>query len=231
MAVTLGRRPAPVAPDLVDRLRALAYPTIGHYLEEGFLDTGIHRLAGQGKVAGRAITVRTTPTDSSNLHHVASDLEPGDVLLVDTGGDRRHAPLGEVVTEAIHARGAAAVIVDGVCTDIDELRRIGLPVYARGTSLLTTKLEDTGVGSIYRPIVCGGQHVQTGDIVLADENGVLVASAETLERIVKTVEVDDEEEPALIDAIRAGARLGDLTGATSNIQRHSVFRSDSGQDH
>jgi regulator of RNase E activity RraA len=74
--------------------------------------------------------------------------------------------------------------------------------------------------------VCGGQHVQTGDIVLADENGVLVASAETLERIMKTVEVDDEEEPALIDAIRAGARLGDLTGATANIERHSVFRTD-----
>ncbi|HEX7824264.1 MAG TPA: hypothetical protein VF477_05145, partial [Mycobacterium sp.] len=95
---------------------------------------------------------------------------------------------------------------------------------ARGTSLLTTKLEDTGVGSIYRPIVCGGQHGQTGDIVLADENGVLVASVDTLERIVKTIEVDDEEEPALIDAIRAGARLGDLTGATANIERHSVFR-------
>jgi 4-hydroxy-4-methyl-2-oxoglutarate aldolase len=225
VAITIGRRPDPVAPDLIDRLQTLSYPTIGHYLEEGFLDTGIHRLVGQGKVVGRAVTVRTTPTDSTNLHHVASDLEQGDVLVVDTGGDRRHAPLGEVVTEAIHARGAAAVIVDGVCTDIDELRRIGLPVYARGTSLLTTKLEATGLGSIYRPIVCGGQHVRTGDIVLADANGVLVASPETLERIVETIEADDAEEPALIAAIRSGSRLGDLTGTSENVKRHSVFHS------
>jgi 4-hydroxy-4-methyl-2-oxoglutarate aldolase len=226
VAVTIGNRPDPVASNLIDRLRNLAYPTIGHHLEEGFLDPGIHRIVGTGKVAGRAVTVRTTPTDSTNLHHVASDLEQGDVLMVDTGGDRRHAPLGEVVTEALHVRGASAVVVDGVCTDIDELRRIGLPVYARGTSLLTTKLEASGLGSIYEPIVCGGQHVRTGDIVLADANGVIVASSQTLERIVGTVEEDDAEEPGLIDAIRAGSRLGDLTGATATLKQHSVFRSE-----
>lgn len=224
MAVTIGNQPPQIAPDLIERLRALAFPTIGHYLEEGFLDPGIRRMVGKGKIAGRAVTVRITPTDSTNLHHVASELEQGDVLMVDTGGDRRHAPLGEVVTEAIHARSAAAVVVDGVCTDIDELTRIGLPVYARGTSLLTTKLEATGLGSIYRPIVCGGQHVRTGDIVLADANGVLVVSPETLEGIVATVEADDADEPALIEAIRAGVRLGDVTGATATVKQHSVFR-------
>lgn len=226
MVVTVGNQPEQVAGALIDRLRGIAYPTIGHHLEEGFLDPAIRRIVGQGKVAGRAVTVRTTPTDSTNLHHVASDLEQGDVLLVDTGGDRRHAPLGEVVTEAINARGAAAVVVDGVCTDIDELAGIGLPVYARGTSLLTTKLEATGLGSIYRPIVCGGQHVRTGDIVLADANGVLVASPAVLERIVAIVEADDAEEPELIEAIRAGSRLGDLTGASANIKQNSVFGAD-----
>lgn len=221
MAITISPHPAPLDPDLVQRAMTVALPTIGHYLEEGFVDSAIHRLIGAGLVVGRAVTVRTTPTDSTNLHHLAGYVEPGDIVVVDTGGDQRRAPLGEVVAEALAARGAAGVVIDGVCTDIEELTALGLPLYARGTSALTTKLEATGLGSIYAPVTCGGQTVRSGDVVLADANGVLIVSAEILAAVLPVALADDAEEPDLIRRVREGGRLGDLTGASQTVCAHS----------
>ncbi|MFT4044583.1 MAG: hypothetical protein QM673_15605 [Gordonia sp. (in: high G+C Gram-positive bacteria)] len=222
MAITIAASPVVLDGELLARARTVALPTIGHYLEEGFVDPGIRRLVGSGLIVGRAVTVRTTPTDSTNLHHVVGHIESGDVVVIDTGGDHRHAPLGEVVVEALVAGGAAGVVVDGVCTDIEELTALGLPIYARGTSPLTTKLEASGLGSIYAPISCGGQTVRSGDVVLADANGVLIVSADVLARVLPVALEDDAEEPELIDQVRSGGRLGELTGASDVVRKHGV---------
>ncbi len=74
---------------------------------------------------------------------------------------------------AARQRGALGIVVDGVCTDRAELQELGLPVFARGTSLLTTKLLGTPDGALNLPVTCGGVVVHPGDLVLADENGVL----------------------------------------------------------
>lgn len=150
--MTIGRLPGTLPAEQLSALKNLSYPTLGHYLEEGFVDPEIRMLVGSGEnIAGTAVTVRTTATDSTALHHAAGLIEPGQVLVLDTGGDRFHAPLGEVVATQLRVRGAAGVIVDGVVTDIVQLRSIGVPVYARGTSLLTTKLLGAGGGGIGFP--------------------------------------------------------------------------------
>lgn len=218
MSVRIGASPAPLPTDLLEKLGRVSFPTLGHYLEEGFADPGISRVAGAGRVVGRAITVRTTATDSTMLHHAAGLVEKGDVIVVDTGGDVRHAPLGQVVATALALRGAAGAIVDGSATDIDEISALGLPVHARGLSMLTTKLHDIDAGGLNIPVVCGGVVVAPGDVVLADANGVLFASAEVLERVIDIALADDAEEPDLIQELRDGGRLGELTGATATVE-------------
>lgn len=213
-----GDVPGGLDPELRAKLERLSFPTIGHYLEEGFVDPDVRRVVNGGqRVIGTAFTVRTTATDSTALHHAAGAIEAGQVLVIDTGGDRRHAPLGEVVAEQLASRGAAGAIVDGVVTDTDEIREIGLTVHARGTSMLTTKLHGIDAGGVNIPVTCGGAVVQPGDVVLADANGVLVAPLDVIERIVDLALEDDAEEPALIAEVHAGKPLGSLTGASETV--------------
>ncbi|WP_223692668.1 RraA family protein [Leifsonia poae] len=219
MPIRIGADSPTLPPELVEKLHRVSFPTLGHYLEEGFAEPGLQRFAGTARVVGRAVTVRTTATDSTMLHHAAGLIRPGDVAVIDTGGDTRHAPLGQVVATALSLRGAAGAIVDGAATDIDEIRALGLPVYARGLSVLTTKLHDIDSGALNVPVTCGGVTVNPGDVVLADSNGVLFASVATLQALIDTALEDDAEEPDLIRELEAGGRLGELTGATAAIER------------
>lgn len=146
MFLEIGPTPEDISADLRQRLMTVGVPTLGHYLEEGFVSANLRRLSGTTQVVGPAMTVRTTATDSTLLHHAAGLIEPGYVMVIDTGGDRIHAPLGEVVATQLAVSNAAGVIVDGVVTDIDEIRALGLAVYAHGTSALTTKLHGIDAG-------------------------------------------------------------------------------------
>lgn len=217
MAITLNPAPPRLDAQLVAKLERVSFPTLGHYLEEGFADPALSRQAGSRRVVGRAVTVRTTATDSTMLHHAAGYLEPGDALVVDTGGDRLHAPVGLVIAAAAAARHASGIIVDGVVTDIDEISELGIPVYAYGCSMLTTKLHGLDAGGHHVGVVVGGVPVTSGDVVLADANGVFVATAEVLGQVIDIALEDDAEEPELIAKIRAGARVGDETGATETV--------------
>lgn len=217
MPITLNPPPASLDPELVAKLERVSFPTLGHYLEEGFADSALQRQTGSTRVVGRAVTVRTTAADSTMLHHAAGYLEPGDVLVVDTGGDRRHAPVGLVVATAAAARGARGIIVDGVVTDLDEIAQLGIPVYAYGRSMLTTKLQGFDAGGHHVEVVAGGVVVHPGDVVLADVNGVFAAPPAVLEAVIDIALEDDAEEPDLVRAIQQGQRLGDETGATATV--------------
>lgn len=210
--------PPQLSPELRAKLERLSFPTLGHYLEEGFADPGVRRIvAAGGRTIGTAFTVRTTATDSTALHHAAGLIGEGQVLVLDTGGDVRHAPLGEVVAAQLVARGAAGAVVDGVITDTDEIAELGLTVHARGTSMLTTKLHGIDAGGVNVPVTCGGAVVRPGDVVLADANGVLVVPLDVLERLVDIALADDAEEPELVADLRAGTPLGSLTGASDTV--------------
>ncbi|MER6190111.1 RraA family protein [Streptomyces cyaneofuscatus] len=219
MPIEFRSLPDPLDEKLVEKLRKVDFPTLGHYLEEGFCNPRLQRQAGTERLVGRAVTVRTTATDSTLLHHAAGLVGPGDVVVVDCGGDRRHAPLGEVVVNALASRGAAGAVVDGLCTDIEALHTLGLPVYAYGRTTLTTKLQGIADGSLCAPVVCGGVPVHAGDIVLGDANGLIIASGTRLAAVIDEALADDAEEPVLVAELWQGRPLGSLTGATETLRR------------
>lgn len=219
MAIVIGDSPAQLDPELLSRLGRASVPTFGHYLEVGFVSPEIRRLCGTGRIIGRAITVRLTAQDSTLLHHVVGQLEAGDFLVIDTGGDKTHAPVGEMIARAVAARGGLGVLVDGVLTDLDEVEAQGIAAYARGTSTLTTKLLHLDEGGINVPVVAGGVLVHAGDVVLADRNGLFVSPAGQLGALIDTVLADDEEEIDLAQQLADGARLGELTGASDAVAK------------
>ncbi len=206
------------APALDDDLRAaaaaLSFPTFGHFLEQGFVDPAIRAMTGPVKLVGRAVTVRTVVPDSALVHRATDLLRPGDVLVVDAGGEERHAPVGEMVALAAKVRGATAIVVDGMCTDLAEIGAMGIALFARGTTLLTTKLHGLPEGGINVPVLCGGVRVDPGDAVLADDNGVAVLAPEELRRVVDAVRASDVGEEDLRAHVEAGGSLAERTGAT-----------------
>lgn len=200
----------PVIRTLLEDLARVSYPTIGHFLEDGFVDPGIQSLLPNVKIAGPAVTVRIADHDAIAMNRALLSIQPGDVLVVDMLGDRRHAPVGAVTAAAAIAQGAAGVVVDGMATDLLELRQAGLPVFARGTTCLTTKRKYGTGSAVNVPVHCGGVKVNPGDLILGDDNGLIVLDPQAARDVVEQALASDAAEPAILARIEAGEPLGTI---------------------
>lgn len=190
--------------DLLDRLRQVSFPTLGHLLEEGFVHPAVRALFPGAPIVGRAATVRIDAADALAMNRALTLLRPGEVLVVDMGSDHRHAPVGAVTACAAREAGAIGVVVDGVATDLADLRRSGLRIFARGTTCLTTKPRAASDSAFAVPVVCGEVTVDQGDLVLADDNGVVFLTDEVANAVVDEALASDAAEPAVLDRLRSG---------------------------
>lgn len=161
--------------ELVEAYRNIAPATLGHLHNIRFMDPGIRPVQDEVVLVGPAFTVRTHGMDSSATRLVEKYAQPGDVIVVDRGGDHRHAVIGEFRALRLKSLGYAGWIVDGAATDIVELKKIGFPVYSRTISALVAK-PIAVEGSVGFPIKCGDVVVNSGDLIVADANGVAVLS-------------------------------------------------------
>lgn len=216
--IELGPMPPALPEELRTALAGTSFATFGHFIETGVVDPAVCAQVPGVRAAGRALTVRITTPDSAPVHHATTLVEPGDVLVVDTGGDRRHASVGEMVALAVKTRGGAGIVIDGMCTDVVEIRAMGLPVFARGTSLLTTKLRSLA-GAVNVPVTCGGQIVAPGDVILADENGVLVLPPGVAGLLLPDAMALESGEPATRAYLRDGGSLAARFGADEIVRR------------
>jgi 4-hydroxy-4-methyl-2-oxoglutarate aldolase len=209
--------PKPIEPALLELLAAAEPATIGHFLDFGFMDPEVRALLPNKRIAGTAVTCRFAGIDGTIVHYALGALRPGDVLVIDRAGDRRHACVGGGVAFAARAAGAKGIVIDGPATDIGELRDYGLPVWSRGLSPVTTKRNFTH-GEFCVPVQCGGVAVSPGDAILADENGVLVLKPSQVESAAKrAIQMQKEEGPRLRE-IEKGARLPELNGTNQRIR-------------
>lgn len=203
---------------VLDRLVQAEPATIGHFLDFGFVSPEIRSLFSDKRVAGTAVTVRFVGSDSTMMHYALGKVRPGDILVVDRGGDRTMAGCGGGVAHAAMCAGAAGIVLDGVATDIAELREHGMPVWARGLSAVTTKRYFSN-GEFCTMVSCGGVPVNPGDCILADENGILVLPPDPafiLECAERAIGMQNAEK-ARMPEIRAGAKISDLNGTTKRV--------------
>lgn len=148
---------------------------------EQFMDLGIRELWPQiPRIAGPAYTVRCAPGDNLMLHAAIYRAAPGDVIVVEAGGND-YAVAGGNVCAIAQKRGLAGFVVDGVIRDIAEVRTARFPVFARGC-LPKPGVKET-LGSLGITIHCGGVQVAPGDIVIADEEGIAIIPASRQETV------------------------------------------------
>jgi regulator of RNase E activity RraA len=210
----------PMAPqisaEVVALLEQAETATIGHWRHWGFVDRDVRALLRGKRVAGTAVTVQIPGPDSTLLHHALGLLRPGDVLVVDRLGDVRHACWGGGVTVAAKAAGAKAGVVDGPCTDLEEVEASDFPLWGRGMAPITTRIYDLG-GRLNVPVSVGGVVVCPGDAVLCDESGVLVLPPAEAEAEARAAIARQERGLANQAKVAAGAKLGELSGATAKV--------------
>lgn len=200
----------------VDLLSEVQTATVGHFRHWGFMAPGIKPINHSRKIIGTAVTLSLPGQDSTLLHHTLTLLRPGDVLVIDRLGDQKHACLGGGVALGAVLAGAAGAIVDGMCTDPSELEELGFPVWARGVSPITTRIYNIG-GQLNKPVACGGAVVSPGDIILADENGVLVIPPAEVAEVSQMALEKQARGDKNGERMRAGERLGDLSGASKHV--------------
>ncbi|ARD48636.1 hypothetical protein SporoP37_11075 [Sporosarcina sp. P37] len=206
--------------ELKERFSKVEPATIGHHLHYGFMDPRIKSMFENVSVVGTAFTVRTSVDDSTMVHKAVSLAEEGDILVIDRTGDVKHACVGEMVAYAANVRKLAAIIIDGPCTDIQALREIGLPVFATGLSPITTKLYGES-GEINTSVQCGGVSVNPGDLIVADDNGVLVMPADLdYEEILAKTEASEQKEPNTKKLLDGGKVLSSITRADELIDAY-----------
>jgi regulator of RNase E activity RraA len=216
--IMVRERGKSAAGNVLGRAARIAPASIGHLRERGFMDAGIALRTESVRLAGSALTVRLVAPHGGAVHMAIDAAQPGDVIVIDTGGNRTHACWGDGTTIAAKARGVAGVIIDGMATDVQDLRRLGFPVFCRGLSVLTTKatFED---GEVNGSIVCGGTPVAPGDLVLADDNGVVVIPQTEAEAVVRAAEEFEEHEQAMHARLVAGESLVDIVRLTTRSGR------------
>jgi len=214
----IGPMPLALDPAVYTLLSDIETATVGHFRHWGFMDPRIKPLGHGKKVIGRAITLALPAQDSTLLHHALSFLASGDVVVIDRLGDVKHACWGGGVTQGAVAAKAAGAIVDGMCTDPSEIAHYGLPVWCRGISPITTRIYDLA-GLMNKPISCGGVVVNPGDVILADENGVLVLPPNEVAEVADMAAAKQKRQASNADRISKGERLGDLSGASAHIAR------------
>jgi regulator of RNase E activity RraA len=216
--ITIRERPsAAVAPELLERLRAIPPAEAGHLLDFGFMDPALRPIGRKGfLVCGPAVTVRAMAVDSAVVHKAIELAQPGDVLVIDRNGERKHACWGEMTSIFAQERGVAATIIDGPATDIVEIEEMGYLVFSRGVSPITTRGLALS-GEINTPIQCGGVPVSPGDIVLADDNGVLILPPDLIPRIIDACEARVQRQLVMRERLRAGVSLADLSGANEKL--------------
>ncbi|VFR49658.1 Demethylmenaquinone methyltransferase [plant metagenome] len=212
----LNDLPPAIDRDLLDLLVQAEPAVIGHFRYTGFMTPAIKAVMPDRRIAGTAVTLRAPGMDGAMVHYAIGQARPGDVLVIDRCGDEAIASLGGAVAYAARAAGVAGIVVDGLITDLSELRQYGVPVWSRGTSAVTVKTLGLG-GEFCVPVTCGGVAVTPGDAILADENGILVLPPsdirESAERALQMMR-DEKKTLARIDA---GEKYPDILGSTQVI--------------
>ncbi|OGB09896.1 MAG: 4-carboxy-4-hydroxy-2-oxoadipate aldolase/oxaloacetate decarboxylase [Burkholderiales bacterium RIFCSPHIGHO2_12_FULL_61_11] len=153
-------------------------------------------------MCGTAVTVLLHPGDNWMMHVVAEQLQPGDVVIAACTADNTDGFFGDLLATSFKARGAMGLVIEGGCRDIKDLTAMQFPVFSRAISAKGT-IKAT-IGSVNIPVVCAGVSVNPGDVVIADDDGVVVVQAAVAMQVVDAAEARESLEAEKRAKLAAG---------------------------
>jgi RraA family protein len=194
------------APTLLEAFREAPTSIISDNLQRLPGAVGLRPFHRSGKLVGVAFTVRTRPGDNLAIHQALELVGPGDVIVVDGGGDESRALVGEIMKTIAEYRGAAGYVIDGAIRDAAELAASDFPMFARAA--IHRGPYKSGPGEINVPVAIGGTVISPGDIVVGDDDGVVSFPQSIAESLLDQVKAQIKREADTLTAIREGRYQG-----------------------
>jgi 4-hydroxy-4-methyl-2-oxoglutarate aldolase len=213
--------PPKAASEDVEALARYGVATIGEAMgRTGLLGPGIRPVQQGVRVAGTAVTVLSWPGDNLMIHAAVEQCGEGDILVVTTTSPSTDGMFGELFATALQRRGVRGVISNAGIRDTQELRDMDFPAWSRAVSAQGT-VKATG-GSVNVPVAVDGQVIRAGDVVLADNDGVVVVPRERVRATVEASEAREAKEAKARAAFLDGQLGLDRYGLRETLKRLGV---------
>lgn len=209
---TIDRAPL----EVVDQLGPIGTATVHEAIgRRGFTGTDLHPIQQDVRVGGSAVTVLSHPGDNMMIHAAVEVCTPGDVLVVVTTAPSTHGMFGDLLASSLLTRGVRGLVIDAGVRDTADLRAMGFPVWARHVSCQGT-VKNTP-GSVNVPVVLGGITVNPGDVICADDDGVVVVPRIEAEWALEQSNARLAKEEATRARLQAGELGVDFYGLRDRI--------------
>ena len=181
------------------------------------VDIPLIQILPGSRVAGPARTVRCGQNDNLMVHAAVAETEPGEVLVLTMPEPAPVALVGDLLATQARGRGVAAILVDAAVRDVEELRDVGLPIWARFVRV--SGAGKTVAGTIGEPVEVGGATIRNGDVVVLDADGAVVFERGRVEEVLAAARARAEREHEKRAKLEAGELSYDLDGLRELVER------------
>ncbi len=201
---------------VIERLGAAGTATVHEAIGRvGYVGPHLRPIQADTKIAGSAITVLSHPGDNMMIHAAVDVCQDGDILVVANTAPSTHGMFGDLLATSLMARGVRGLVIDAGVRDTADLRAMGFPVWAQHVSCQGT-VKNTP-GSVNVPVILGGVTVQPGDVICADDDGVVVVERADAPWALEQSDARLEKEAVMRDRLAAGELGVDIYGLRARL--------------